>query len=65
MLASLPRCVSNTSRATLCAGRSYVANRVTDKLCQISDQIFCCRSGSAADTQAVADVVKYQLELHT
>ena len=44
---------------------SYIANRVTDKLCQITDQIFCCRSGSAADTQAVADVVKYQLELHS
>ena len=26
------------------------ANRVTDKLTHISDRIYCCRSGSAADT---------------
>uniref|UniRef100_A0A8C6BSN6 Proteasome subunit beta n=1 Tax=Monodon monoceros TaxID=40151 RepID=A0A8C6BSN6_MONMO len=33
---------------------SYIANRVTDKLTPIHDRIFCCRSGSAADSQAVA-----------
>ncbi|CCH43126.1 putative proteasome subunit beta type-6 [Wickerhamomyces ciferrii] len=38
---------------------------VTDKLTQINDKIWCCRSGSAADTQAVADIVKYHLELYT
>jgi 20S proteasome subunit beta 1 len=43
---------------------SYVANRVTDKLTKITDNIYCCRSGSAADTQAIADMVRYQLELH-
>jgi len=43
---------------------SYVANRVTDKLTKITDQIYCCRSGSAADTQAIADIVKYQLEFY-
>ncbi|KAH3665789.1 hypothetical protein OGAPHI_003977 [Ogataea philodendri] len=43
---------------------SYIANRVTDKLTQIHDKIWCCRSGSAADTQAVADMVKYHLELY-
>jgi 20S proteasome subunit beta 1 len=36
---------------------------VTDKLTQVHDTIWCCRSGSAADTQAVADVVHYQLGL--
>ncbi|PWN95918.1 putative PRE3-20S proteasome subunit [Tilletiopsis washingtonensis] len=40
---------------------SYIANRVTDKLTHISDRIYCCRSGSAADTQAVADMVSYHL----
>ncbi|KAJ2343324.1 Proteasome subunit beta type-1, partial [Coemansia sp. RSA 2618] len=30
----------------------YVANRVTDKLTKVNDLIYCCRSGSAADTQA-------------
>lgn len=43
---------------------TYVANRVTDKLTQIKDKIWCCRSGSAADTQAVADIVKQHLELY-
>ena len=36
---------------------------MTDKLTYISDRIYCCRSGSAADTQAVADVVSYQVNL--
>ena len=45
--------------------RAYVANRVTDKLTPVTDRIFCCRSGSAADTQAIADMVKYNLQLHS
>jgi 20S proteasome subunit beta 1 len=40
---------------------SYVANRVTDKLTKVSSKIYCCRSGSAADTQAIADIVSYAL----
>jgi 20S proteasome subunit beta 1 len=40
---------------------SYVANRVSDKLTEIGDRIYCCRSGSAADTQAVSDIVRYNL----
>nr|AEE61632.1 unknown [Dendroctonus ponderosae] len=43
---------------------AYIANRVTDKLTKISDHIYCCRSGSAADTQAIADIVSYQLSFH-
>ncbi len=43
---------------------SYVSNRVTDKLTPLSQGIFCLRSGSAADTQAIADFVKYNLEFH-
>jgi 20S proteasome subunit beta 1 len=43
---------------------AYVANRVTDKLTCVTDYIYCCRSGSAADTQAVADIVSYQLGIH-
>ncbi|KAG9088413.1 Proteasome subunit beta type-1 [Ceratobasidium sp. UAMH 11750] len=30
---------------------SYIANRVTDKLTHVHDRVYCCRSGSAADTQ--------------
>jgi 20S proteasome alpha/beta subunit len=37
---------------------------VTDKLTRITDNIYCCRSGSAADTQAVADMVTYHLDFH-
>ncbi|KAK6090595.1 hypothetical protein P3W45_000318 [Vairimorpha bombi] len=33
---------------------TYVSSRFTDKLTKISDNIYCCRSGSAADTQAIA-----------
>jgi 20S proteasome subunit beta 1 len=40
---------------------TYVANRVTDKLVQLSEYIYCCRSGSAADTQALTDYVHYFL----
>ncbi|EZF28785.1 proteasome subunit beta type-1 [Trichophyton mentagrophytes] len=43
---------------------AYIANRVTDKLTQVHDTIWCCRSGSAADTQAVADIVKYHLGMY-
>lgn len=44
---------------------SYVANRASDKLSPVyQDSIYCCRSGSAADTQAVSDIVKYYLDMH-
>ncbi|PWZ03277.1 proteasome-domain-containing protein [Testicularia cyperi] len=43
---------------------SYIANRVTDKLTHLSDRIYCCRSGSAADTQALADIVTYYLDMY-
>jgi len=44
---------------------SYVANRVSDKISPVHDKIFCCRSGSAADTQAISDIVKYYLDMHS
>ncbi|KAI9264842.1 proteasome subunit beta type-6, partial [Phascolomyces articulosus] len=44
---------------------AYIANRVTDKLTKVHDRIYCCRSGSAADTQAVADIVHYYLQLYS
>lgn len=30
----------------------------------MTKSIYCCRSGSAADTQTVADMVRYQLDFH-
>jgi len=43
----------------------YVSNRVTDKLDKVSDYIYCARSGSASDTQAISDIVEYYLDLHS
>jgi 20S proteasome subunit beta 1 len=40
---------------------TYIANRVSDKIAQLSEHIFCCRSGSAADTQFLTDVVRHYL----
>ncbi|GAB1203845.1 Proteasome subunit beta type-1 [Aspergillus pseudonomiae] len=57
---ALPTCAD--SRTTTGA---YIANRVTDKLTQVHDTIWCCRSGSAADTQAVADIVSYHLNMYS
>ncbi|WVN86807.1 uncharacterized protein L203_101980 [Cryptococcus depauperatus CBS 7841] len=44
---------------------AYIANRVTDKLTHIHDRIYCCRSGSAADTQAIADIVHQHAQVYT
>lgn len=41
---------------------AMVANRVTDKLTKVHDNIWCCRSGSAADTQAVSEYVRLYLD---
>ncbi|CDO57188.1 similar to Saccharomyces cerevisiae YJL001W PRE3 Beta 1 subunit of the 20S proteasome, responsible for cleavage after acidic residues in peptides [Geotrichum candidum] len=43
---------------------AFIANRVTDKLTQVHDKIWCCKSGSAADTQAVSDIVHYHLQMY-
>ena len=43
---------------------SYVANRVSDKLTPVHERIYCCRSGSAADTQQIAEYVRYYLDMH-
>jgi len=44
---------------------TYVSNRVTDKLTKVTDLIYCCRSGSAADTQIIADKVIYELDMYS
>lgn len=43
---------------------TYVSNRASDKLTPLSDSIYLLRSGSAADTQAVSDYVRYFTEQH-
>lgn len=41
---------------------SYVANRITNKIEQIDDRIFMCRSGSAADTQKIGNIIRQNLD---
>jgi 20S proteasome subunit beta 1 len=36
---------------------SIVVNRAANKLTKLTDNVYCCRSGSAADTQAMAELV--------
>ena len=43
---------------------TYIANRVSDKVAYLHDTIYMCRSGSAADTQAVSDYVTHFLNQH-
>mmetsp|Transcript_10473 Transcript_10473/g.15311 ORF Transcript_10473/g.15311 Transcript_10473/m.15311 type:complete len:242 (+) Transcript_10473:50-775(+) len=44
---------------------AYIANRVSQKLTPIHDRVYVCRSGSAADTQAISDYVKYYTAIHS
>ena len=41
---------------------TYIPNRITDKLTALSRKIYCCRSGSSADTQMVARHVRNTLK---
>lgn len=54
--------IASDSRVT--AGQA-IGNRVMNKLSPLHDRIVCALSGSAADAQAIADIVNYQLELHS
>lgn len=40
---------------------SYIANRVTDKLTMLHERVYCCRSGSAADTQVSLVLFKFRI----
>lgn len=39
----------------------YIANRVSRKITEVHDRVYVCRSGSAADTQAITGYVKHYL----
>ncbi|CAG9465117.1 unnamed protein product [Pedinophyceae sp. YPF-701] len=43
---------------------SYVSNRASNKIAPLGERVFLCRSGSAADTQAVGDYVAHFLNQH-
>lgn len=42
----------------------YISNRASDKVTAVDERIYVCRSGSAADTQAISDYVTYFLDQH-
>jgi len=44
---------------------AYVVNRASRKISKVHDKIYVCRSGSAADTQALTQFVKYYLNIHS
>ncbi|XP_017312684.1 proteasome subunit beta type-9 [Ictalurus punctatus] len=52
------------SDSRVSAGESVV-NRVMNKLSQLHDKIYCALSGSAADAQTIAEIVNYQLDVHS
>jgi 20S proteasome subunit beta 1 len=41
---------------------TFIPSRITDKLTQISPKIFCCRSGSAADTEIIARYAEREIK---
>ncbi|CAH8283577.1 unnamed protein product [Eruca vesicaria subsp. sativa] len=56
---------SHRSEQCLQFARMYVANRASDKITQLTDNVYVCRSGSAAGSQVVSDCVCYFLHQHT
>ncbi|XP_068603188.1 proteasome subunit beta type-9 [Brachionichthys hirsutus] len=51
------------SDSRVSAGKSVV-NRVMNKLLPLHGRIYCALSGSAADAQSIAELVRYQLDMH-
>lgn len=43
----------------------YIANRAARKITQVTDKIFVCRSGSAADTQSITGIVRRYANAHS
>ncbi|XP_046875201.1 proteasome subunit beta type-9 [Hypomesus transpacificus] len=52
------------SDSRVSAGESIV-NRVMNKLSPLHEKIYCALSGSAADAQTIAEIVNYQLDVHS
>jgi len=49
---------------TRATGGTVVVDKNCEKIHRISDNIYCCGAGTAADTQQVTDMISSQLELH-
>jgi len=43
---------------------ALIVHRLSNKITEVSDYVCCLRSGSAADTQAITDIVKYHLSVY-
>lgn len=43
---------------------NYIANRITDKITPLCDNVYTLRSGSASDTQAIAGYVQHFIAQH-
>lgn len=41
-----------------------MSNRASDKITALADNAFLCRSGSAADTEAISDYVRHYIRQH-
>ncbi|XP_075252101.1 uncharacterized protein LOC142344382 [Convolutriloba macropyga] len=43
---------------------TFIVSRVSDKLTKVVDNVYVCRSGNAAHTQALTDVVTYHMDFY-
>uniref|UniRef100_A0A6A7G4I6 proteasome endopeptidase complex n=1 Tax=Hirondellea gigas TaxID=1518452 RepID=A0A6A7G4I6_9CRUS len=43
----------------------FIAGRAANKLGSLSSNVYCCQSGSLADTQIVVRYVRYYLDMHS
>lgn len=41
---------------------TYISNRVSNKITRITPNIYCCRSGSAADTQMICGIIAREIK---
>eukprot|EP01062_Namystynia_karyoxenos_P074179 TRINITY_DN71020_c0_g1_i1.p1 TRINITY_DN71020_c0_g1~~TRINITY_DN71020_c0_g1_i1.p1 ORF type:complete len:301 (+),score=125.86 TRINITY_DN71020_c0_g1_i1:77-904(+) len=45
-------------------GGVMVVHRAANKLTKLTDRIYCCRAGTASDTQNLADLVSHYMRMH-
>jgi hypothetical protein len=61
--AHAPLVMSELLRRRMC-WRRRCTRRASDKITELAENVYCCRSGSAADTQAVTDIVRRHITEH-
>ena len=55
---------TTTTTTTTTTTGTYISNRASDKMCNLTDNVVMARSGSAADTEAVAGFVRHHCASH-